>query len=334
MTDRFTLIASLTATIERTLGALLPPRSRVALLDFPAYTNVGDSAIWLGERAALAALGVGPPCYTSDIETYDRDELARRVGRGSILLSGGGNLGDLWERHQRFREDVLGAFPENPVVQLPQSIHFHSRAALARARRVLDGHPRLTLCVRERRSLELARNEFRTPSVLCPDMAFCLGPLERPAPATRPVLWLSRSDIEALPGRGPEPEPSSGAGRVDWLDEAPSLLTRIHARLGQRLARRAWPRALLRAALSATYGPLARRRLARGCGLLAAAGTVVTDRLHGHILCLLLGIPHVLLDNSYGKVSSFYETWTRDSDLVRWGGSGVEAVALAARDPS
>jgi pyruvyl transferase EpsO len=63
--------------------------------------------------------------------------------------------------------------------------------------------------------------------------------------------------------------------------------------------------------------------------MLGAAACVVTDRLHGHILSVLLGIPHVVLDNSYGKVRSFYETWTAQSDLVDWADSPAEAVHLA-----
>ena len=38
--------------------------------------------------------------------------------------------------------------------------------------------------------------------------------------------------------------------------------------------------------------------------------TIVTDRLHGHILCTLLNIPHVFLPNSYHKNASFYRHWT------------------------
>ena len=330
--ERCRLIDSLGATVERTLRPLVAGRPKdgvVALLDFPAHSNVGDSAIWLGELACLRALGVRRIRYSCDILTYDRAQLARRIGPGPILLHGGGNVGDLYERHQQLREAVIRAFPDNPIVQLPQSIHFRSRDALERARTVFDAHPDLTLLVRERRSLEMARSEFRARSQLCPDMAFCLGPLERPAPACRPLLWLARTDVEAARDAGggwPEASPDL---RVDWLRDPPMALAAVSRRLGGWLARHPGLGPVLRDALSATYAPLARRRLERGCRLLASAGAIVTDRLHGHVLCLLLGIPHVLLDNNYGKVRSFYETWTADADLVRWGESPAEALRLA-----
>jgi pyruvyl transferase EpsO len=41
---------------------------------------------------------------------------------------------------------------------------------------------------------------------------------------------------------------------------------------------------------------------------------VVTDRLHAHLLCLLLGLPHVVLNDRHGKVRGYWETWRHD----RW----------------
>ena len=69
--------------------------------------------------------------------------------------------------------------------------------------------------------------------------------------------------------------------------------------------------------------------LSRGLDLLSAGRVVVTDRLHAHILCLLLGIPHVVLDNSYGKVHGFLDTWTKGSSLVHKAANPQEAAEIA-----
>jgi pyruvyl transferase EpsO len=58
---------------------------------------------------------------------------------------------------------------------------------------------------------------------------------------------------------------------------------------------------------------------------------VVTNRLHGHILCVLLGIPHFVSDNSYGKLSAFHGDWTHESPLVTWCDSEEDAVRHALR---
>ena len=77
---------------------------------------------------------------------------------------------------------------------------------------------------------------------------------------------------------------------------------------------------------------MARRRLAHGYALLAAGRTVVTDRLHGHLLCVLLGIPHVVLDNRYGKNRALFEAWTHDVPFARWAERDAGAVTRALED--
>ena len=79
----------------------------------------------------------------------------------------------------------------------------------------------------------------------------------------------------------------------------------------------------------ALYDFLARRRVENGLRLLSQAKVVVTDRLHGHILSLLLGIPHVVLANTNGKVRSLYDTWTRECTFTRWADSLSEALDTA-----
>lgn len=308
------LVTHLRRTVDDVLRPLLAGTNSVALLGFPNYANVGDSAIWLGTLAYLRSVGITRPRYVCDDGTYRPARLAKRVGAGTILLQGGGNFGDLWERHQLFRETVINTFLDSPIVQLPQSIHFQERTALARARTVFDRHPNLTLLVRDRQSLAIARNEFRARSVLCPDLAFSLGQLPR-SRASQAIVWLARHDDEAATAA--RPPTACEVTPVDWLTErAPQLA--LARWLGRRGRLPSW-----------TYEWLARQRLQRGALLLNAGRVVITDRLHGHILCLLLGIPHVLLDNSYGKVRSFYETWTGTSELTHWCDSGGEALRRA-----
>lgn len=49
-----------------------------------------------------------------------------------------------------------------------------------------------------------------------------------------------------------------------------------------------------------------------GFELLGSAHFVITDRLHGHILSTVIGVPHVLMDSKLGKNLNFHNTWTRD----------------------
>ncbi len=321
------LIGSLGTAIRTTVRRLVEGAQTVALVDFPSYANVGDSAIWLGALKVLAAVDAPPPCYTCDIGTYRRDHMTRRLGhganRGVILLTGGGNLGDLWPRHQELREEIISSFPDHRIVQLPQSIHFGDRGALDRARRIFDSHSDLTLLVRDARSLEIAQTEFRAPSELCPDLALGLGALERSGSPVRDLVWLSRSDRESARLTGPE---TSAEVPIDWNREERSALIKATDTARRLAAPRSWLLRALRGPLSATYSSLARGRLERGRRLLSAGRVVMTDRLHGHVLALLMGIPHVLLPDATGKIRGFYERWTSDSDLVDWADTPDEGI--------
>src|SRR5262249_48666339 len=92
--------------IEEALSPLLQGYRTCALVDSPNHPNVGDSAIWLGQETFLRASGLRV-VYRCDFASYSMRRLAARLPQGLILLCGGGNFGDLWPQHQRFRETVV-----------------------------------------------------------------------------------------------------------------------------------------------------------------------------------------------------------------------------------
>jgi exopolysaccharide biosynthesis predicted pyruvyltransferase EpsI len=51
---------------------------------------------------------------------------------------------------------------------------------------------------------------------------------------------------------------------------------------------------------------------------------VVTSRLHGHISCVLLGVPNIFLPNSYYKNKAFYDTWTASIPFSRFAENPME----------
>jgi exopolysaccharide biosynthesis predicted pyruvyltransferase EpsI len=319
---------------QRTLNTLrdvITP-GPVALLDFPDYANPGDSAIWLGALEALRATGAYAT-YTSDLRSFDESTLRRVLPSGTILLSGGGNFGDLWPRHQAFRERVVRAFPDHRIVQLPQSLHFQSGDALAAAQRALSMHASFTVLVRDSGSLAMAQR-LGCRAVLCPDLAFCLTGDVAPAlrdsrlPPRQDVLWLMRTDHESA-----TESRRDVAGVVDWTEAPLSRLENTAVRLRERLATR--PGGIMaraqRSLLSAMYPALARSRLLRGCRLIGSTRVLVTDRLHGHILSLLLGVRHVLIGDRHDKVRHFVEQWSAASPLLHWARDVHDAAEVARR---
>jgi pyruvyl transferase EpsO len=317
------LVLSLRRKIDEIVHPLVPLDRPVAVLDFPVYSNVGDSAIWLGVIECLRRRGVKRLDYVCSFRTYSRENLARRLGDGTILLSGGGNFGDRYEPHQRLREDVIASFPNNPIVQLPQSIWYESTEAIEKTRKILGAHRHLTMLLRDQHSLDFARTGLGVAGTLCPDMAISLAPLKPVGPPGDRIVWLSRTDKESIwKGRVHSPE---GVHRVDWVRHGEPSGDSFDGYISQRLRARA-----LR--MKPFYGPVARWRLRRGIAMLNGAGWVITDRLHGHIICTMLGLRHFVLNNSNGKVRAFYDSWTRTSSLARWCETEAEALELALEE--
>ncbi len=318
------LIEKLKWEIDGVLEPLLSTKESYALLDFPDHDNCGDSLIWCGERAYFKKKGLSA-VYTSGHEVLFTDELRRNSAKDAvILLTGGGSFGDLWPSFQGFREEIITRFPDRKIIQLPQTIYFKNMENLKKCKEIINSHPNFTLLVRDQQSLNLARNEFKVKSLLCPDMAFELGPITRPIMPTKKIVWLARIDIESA-GKIPPVDEDV----IDWKMNEPKVLRKFDWFIRDQITNR--PRALRNfwPLLSWTDDLLAREQSKRACQLLSRAQVIVTDRLHGHILSLLMGIPHVCYDNAYGKIRRFYETWTQDSPITRWADSPIEALHIA-----
>jgi exopolysaccharide biosynthesis protein PssK len=312
MTTVQQFVGELKATLFRCLNTLLPIEPPYAIVDVPNHPNVGDSAIFLGELAWLEAIGAPPPSYLCDTYSYSESDLRYYVPHGTILIHGGGNFGDVWTPPQALRERIVSAFPSHRIVQLPQTIHFQSPSALDSARALFSRHEHLTIVARDRVSFDLASAGLECRTLLAPDSALALGAIARPAAASQDVVWLARTDRESssLPVPG-------GVFPVDWVRDEETILIRLERWLRKRGIGLRFRNRLRRR--------LATERLVRGCVALSTGRTVVTDRLHAHILCLMMGIPHVVVDNNYGKVRSFFDAWTRGAPGVRFCADWFEA---------
>jgi exopolysaccharide biosynthesis predicted pyruvyltransferase EpsI len=206
------------------------------------------------------------------------------------------------------------------------SIHFDDLARAEAAARAIARHGNFRLFVRDQPSYDFAAARFDCEIVLCPDMALFIGALGRRAP-DMDVLYLLRTDKEQAV-RGYAGRTGYTFRVADWLMErGPSVEARRLLRVLRDMRRGQWDRLALRAA---SYEAAARARVLRGCRLLSSGRLVITDRLHAHLLSLLLGIPHAVLDNNYGKLGRFLEVWTGGAAGVHYAASTEDAEDWAA----
>lgn len=319
------------------LAGVLGGRRTVALVNYPDHGNPGDPGLWLGTRMLLRRLGVRVG-YSASWWSFDPVALRTAVPHGPVLLNGGGNLGDLYAGQQGTRERVLHTLTGRRVIQLPQSWFFRSELAARRMSDMIAAHGAVTVMVRDRASAQRAA-VAGVPTVLSPDHAVGLAGVGSAVRPVHDVLWMVRRHGDPEFGGHADPPQRAGWHRGDWMDgiaedqarwtgAARVAVTadgwlRSHWQPAAPGVRHLWP------AAAATFPHTARAWVQRGVDLLASARVVVTDRLHGHLFCVLLGKPHVVLDNSYGKVSAMLDTWTGSLPGVHRAGDTTHAVELA-----
>lgn len=320
-----------------------------ALLQYPRHINIGDHLIWLGTVLYLTNVLKTKIVYASSSEEFSQAEMDKRIDDSPIILHGGGNLGDIWYGHQKFREYVISQNHHRPIIIMPQTIYFQDNSYLEQSAKVFNSHPNLTLCVRDRYSYDLALKHFyNCRIILAPDMAFQLAGMSFCAVDYAPensILYLQRTDKELNQDLIPESMKISNSNLVvaDWISYHKKwILGKPNSKFRQILAqvyREVWQRGLatpqelidrqiwLKTAVenidfNSLYHPAMHRLslsfLHSGIYQFKKYRLIITSRLHGHILCVLLNIPHIFLPNSYHKNQGFYETWSCDIPFCRF----------------
>ena len=301
--------------LKRELGAItavIPEGSHIALLDEPVNRSIGDHLIHLGTERFFLEHNI-ITVARANLYNYHRRWLGRIIGNDTIIACyGGGNFGDIHLQHQQLRERLVTDFPDHRIVVLPQSVYFRDTGRMQQAAAVFRNHADLHLFLRDRRSRQQAEAMRLDNLYLVPDMAHALYPLngaDDPADPRGETLYLLRRDKERTAAiRVPERVKAV----CDWPDliHPRDSLTLAAAATACRLFRRFNPPGFLNSLLDRQRTALVERAI----GLFAGYNQIVTSRLHGALLGLLLGKRVRLLNSLTGKSHSYYETWLTDHE--------------------
>lgn len=309
---------TLRSKIESTLIPLI--NSDYVLLELPYYCNIGDLLIWEGEKDFLAKIPY--KClYKASLFSYNKNY--KIPSNAIILLQGGGNFGDLWERSQEFRLYIINKFPHNKIIIFPQTVFYANESKMHQDALLMSAHSNLTICARDMVSFDLLKANFKNDILLLPDMAFCINVetlLKYRVNYKNEILFVKRGDKEfkkySLNFTSNIPVTVS-----DWptyehrlfldyvmkgLEKISTLLNRYDVKIRLLYSFIDWY------AIS-IYKPYL---LKKGVRFISEYKYIYTSRLHVAILSILLSKEFSFLDNFYGKNSQFYNTWLRDMDKI------------------
>jgi len=297
-------------------------------LDLPYHTNIGDILIWHGTEHFLKRTGI--KClYRASCSTFSKQKMKKITRRGNnspckeilIFLHGGGNFGDLWALYHDFRKKIIEYYSGNPIIILPQTVFYEDSSRIKDDVELFAKHKNLTICARDNKSYHLLKNNFRNKVILAPDMAFCIpgDELKRyQLKQENRTLLLKRRDKELN-------------GTVDFSKIISETKFDIHDWPSMERQTMTWffvKKLLLISRKVPIFIPklidiyvffLFKPNMVKiGVKFVSRYSKIYTTRLHVAILCCLLGKSYVFLDNSYGKNSSFFETWLSDVDSIKF----------------
>jgi exopolysaccharide biosynthesis predicted pyruvyltransferase EpsI len=320
------------------LEGRLPRRTKVAFIEFPYDTNVGNHMMWLAGMRYFESRNISV-VYPTHINVYDAPSLRRAIGNGPIVFNGGVGLSALWPRHTEIKRTVVREFPDNPILVFPSTVAFRSSDEQDTLRDLFGSHRNIFVMARDRVTYEVIRDTFRTVrAVMVPDVTFMLPPQRRRRPPEYPITWLVRNDHESIGYAPPK-----GVHTFDWAvrtlvtsaDFPVAHYTMRVAGAATRIRNRGVAPAPVEAVANHVaarlYRRVSERILKSGNDDLDRGHVVVTDRFHTHILAVLRRQPVVLLVDAFGKNKNSYDTWTHRFPDVHLALSAEDALEKARR---
>ncbi len=285
---------------------------RIIYVDYPLHPNVGDLLINLGTEKFFADYNLNVwKRYTY----HDFPQKLKGITDNDIFMfHGGGNFGDIYPEHLDLLQQIITQYPKNRIIVLPQTIYFKDQKRLRETCAKFAKHDRLDIFVRDEPSMEsLTAGGLRNIAMM-PDMAHQLtGELPYlPESNFSKPLYFFRKDPES---RGvPSALTDKSLLFVDWNDSF-SIFNHVSFHLIYRIAK--YGRTMGSPIhMQKTWYPVRDGFVKNALKMFSLASVVYTDRLHAMLLSLLIGKPVFAFDNSYGKLTSYYNAWLREVPLV------------------
>ena len=274
----------------------------VIYIDYPIYGNGGDLLIMHGAMKFFEGRGIKVlAAFTCSNCDYSHIDKLLQSNDCCIVLNGGGNFGDIYERHQAVRTEIYKKYQNQRILLLPQSAHYEDSNNVEKDSLIISALTDSLFLARDKETKALFES-FGVPTKLCPDMAHELyGKLAISSKKTTAPFHFIRNDIERDMGLE---QYDNGLDWVNVLSFFDKLVIRVIVNLQKRtnifgqLSFKFW----------AWYVALLSNRFSL---FFSSHEKIVTSRMHGHILSCLVEVPSVVIDNTYGKNSRYVENWTK-----------------------
>jgi exopolysaccharide biosynthesis predicted pyruvyltransferase EpsI len=199
----------------------------------------------------------------------------------TILMHGSGRLGDYDRFYTCKRNNIIDWFPNNQIIFFPETIYYSNMSNIIIDNKFYSSNPKLVITVKSQEAYNFAKENFKTTTVFyLPDLTYVIGNLEPLNPPVYDIIIIRNKYRESI-------YPVNV-----WLDSFNEFL-----RFGYSFKDVDWIKySNIRANPNNLVGSVERRtNLANK--VISLGKVVITDRLQISILCILLGKPHILVDD-------------------------------------
>ncbi|MGN0500558.1 MAG: glycosyltransferase [Ruminococcus sp.] len=272
---------------------------RVWLIGTEDFGNVGDHQI---AESILAFVGNILPDHkiievTASHYKDERENLLQSILPDDlIVLTGGGNFGNVYPLAQKIREDIIQQKPKNMKIIFPQTIYYsdteEGMRKIEEARKIFTSSNNVIICAREQVSFEIAQRLFPCKVLLIPDIVLSCKKIEEINREN--IILCLRGDLEKKLSQNDIAllENSIQELSIDYIRSDLQLKKNVDAQYRKDVIRaklKQWQHSKL----------------------------VVTDRLHGMIFAAITGTPCIVFSNYNQKVKGTYE-WIKYLPYIRY----------------
>ncbi len=276
---------------------------KLIIMGIPHHGNIGDNAIAVAEEELIKKIFPQYKLYKMQ-EKY-LDICVNRAKNfinddDIILLHGGGNIGDTYERPEKGRREVIKTFPNNKIIIFPQTAYFSDtekgKKELEISKEIYNAHKNLIIMAREEKSYQFMKKHFYNNKIyLTPDIVMTLNKsLNKDREG---VLLLFRTDKEKT------------------LED--QKIEKIKEIAKNKFGKYVMSDMNLGSGIVNIGGKKREEVLNNKFEQFQSSKIAITDRLHGMIFAAITETPCVVFGNFNHKISESYK-WLKKLEYIQF----------------
>ena len=270
------------------------------LFGTPVHGNLGDHAIALAEYKLLEDCNIKP----FEIPTYEEfliyDHILKNITKDAvILITGGGSIGSQWMVEEEFIRRIINDYKEHKIIVFPQTIFYkEDENGKEQIKKDIDVYSKakyLTICTRENKSYELAKQMHKNVNVLLlPEIVLYLEPEENKCEEkNEEILLCIRKDVES----------KMSIKERESIEEIVKKYSKQYY----------YTDTVIPQGINKNNR---KEKIIKKLREFSKAKLIITDRLHGMIFAYLVKTPCIAIGNYNYKVEGVYN-WIKDkADII------------------